>query len=153
MRYLTGILTTLTLLTAIILSGCDSSSNRMDATESAEIEPDRNSEIVSSEVHEEIRVFRLENADRFKEFNLAKSEIEKQIETESDEEVKDRLESKLDEYEEVQSDLDHEIDNFQVLKTDNWDEFKDNFSDKMDDLGKSLNDFFTTAGTNTSSIN
>lgn len=153
MRYLIGILTTFTLLAALVLFGCDSSSNRMDTAETSEIEPDRTSEIVSSEVHEEIRVFRLENADRFKEFNRTKSEIEQQIENESDEEVRDRLQQKLDEFEEAQNDLNHEIDNFQVKKTDDWDEFKDNFSDKMDDLGDSLNDFLSTDGTNTSSIN
>lgn len=153
MRYLTGILTTVTLIAAFALSGCDSSSNRMDTAETSEIETDRSSEIAASEVQEEVRVFRLENADRFREFNRTTTEIERQIENESDEEVKDRLETKLDEFQNTQNELKREIDNYQASNNDNWDEFKDSFSSKMDSLGDSLNDFFSNAGTNTSSIN
>lgn len=153
MRYLIKILTTLTLAGAFFLSGCDSSSNRMDTAETSEMNADHNSEMITSEVQEEVRVYRLENSDRFKEFNRTKSEIEQQIENEPDAEVRDSLQAELDRHEETQNELKREMDNYQASGRDNWDEFKDSFSDRMDDLGNSLNDFFSNRNTNTSSTN
>lgn len=147
MKQISAILTTVTLCAAIFLTGCDSSSNKMDEAETSVIEAAQDLEIAANEVIEEIRVYRLENSDRFKEFNRNTSEIERQIENESDEDVKNRLETKLEEHEKIQRELNRELDNFQVSESDNWDDFKDSFTNKMDDLGDSLNDFFAAANT------
>lgn len=151
MKFTIEILTIVTLFVGLILSGCDRSSNEIDNAITPAIETDRDSDITSNEVLEEVRVYRLENSDRFKEFNRTTSDLKREIENESNEEVKASLETKLEEHEEVQRELNHEIDNFQVSESDNWDEFKDNFSDKMDDFDASLNDFFSSVSTSTSS--
>lgn len=142
MKYPTGILTTIMLIAAFVLSGCDSPSNKMSDSETTEIESTQDSNIAANE--EEVRVYRVENADRFREFNRTKGDIELQIENESDEDVKAELETKLEGYSETQDELNRELDNYQLSESDNWDDFKDSFSDKMDDLGNSLDDFFTT---------
>jgi len=151
MKYPIGILTTVILFAALILSGCDRPSNEMADAEISVIEADRDLEIAKSEVEAELRIYRVENAERFKEFNRTTSDIKQQIRNESDEEVRDRLETKLDEHEATQRELKREIDNHKASERDNWDDFKDSFSDKMDDLGDSLNNFFST--TTTSSTN
>lgn len=145
MKYPTGILTTIMLMAAFVLSGCDSPSNKMSDSETTEIESTQDSDIAANE--EEVRLYRVENADRFREFNRTKGDIEQQIENESDEDVKAQLETKLDRYSETQDELNRELDNYQLSESDNWDDFKDSFSDKMDDLGNSLDDFFTTTTT------
>lgn len=145
MKYSTGILTTIMLIAVFVLSGCDSPSNKMSDSETTEIESTQDSDIAANE--EEVRVYRVDNSDRFKEFNRTKGDIEQQIENESDEDVKAELETKLDGYSETQSELNRELDNYQLSESDNWDDFKDSFSNKMDDLGNSLDDFFSTTTT------
>jgi hypothetical protein len=151
MKYSIGIITTVILFAALILSGCDRPSNNMENAETSVIEADRDSEIATSEVEEELRIYRAENAERFKEFNRTTSEIKQQIRNESDEEVRDRLKTMLDEHEATHRELKREIDNHKVSERDNWDDFKDSFSNRMDDFGDSLNNFFST--TTTSSTN
>lgn len=147
MKYSIGIISTVVLFAALILSGCDRPSNDMQNGETSVIESDRDSEIASGEMVEEVRVYRVENAERFREFNRSTSDIDQQIRNESDGEVKDRLQTKLDEHEETQRELNRELDNYQASERDNWEDFKDSFSSRMDDLGDSLDDFFSTTGT------
>lgn len=150
MKYPIIILTAVTLIAAFILSGCDSPSNRMENAETSVIEADRDLEIAKSEVDAELRIYRAENEDRIVEFNRTISEIKQEIENESDAEVRAELEEKLDEVEASHLELKREMDNYIASGRDNWDEFKDSFSDRMDDLGDSLENFFLTPNTTTS---
>lgn len=147
MKYSIGILTTVTLFAAFVLSGCDSPSNKMEKAETSVIEANRDLEIATSEVEAELEMYRAENADRLIEFNRTISKIKQQIKNESDKEVRDRLETKLDGYEATQRELKREMANYKVSGRENWDVFKDSFSNRMDDLGNSLKDFFSTSST------
>lgn len=148
MKYSIGIVTTVILFTAFIMSGCDRPSNEMQDTETTVTETNRDLDMENNEVDAELRTFRTENAERFKELNRTKSEIREQIRNESDSEVKNRLELRLEELEETQRELKREMDNYKASGKDNWDNFKDSFSDRMDDLGDSLDDFFSTTNNN-----
>ncbi|WP_340105849.1 hypothetical protein [Rhodohalobacter sp. 8-1] len=147
MKQIPGILTTVTLCAAIFLTGCDSSSNKMDEAETAVIEANRDLEIATSEVVAELRIYREKNADRIMEYNRAISDIKKKINNESKSDIKARYETKLDGFEATHRDLKREMDNYEASGKENWDDFKVNFSNKMDDLGDSLNDFFAAANT------
>lgn len=153
MKYSIGILTTVALFAAFILSGCDRPSNKMEDAETSVIEANRDLEIATSEVKAELQIYRAENANRMVEYNRTIEEIKQKINNESDSEVRARHETKLERYEANHRDLKHEMDNYKVSGRENWDDFKDSFSDRMDDLGDSLNDFFSTASTTTSSRN
>lgn len=150
MSYSVVFVTTITLIAAFMLSGCDSPSNKMDKAEASVIEAERDLKIAKSEVEAELQMYREENANRITEYNRTISEIEQKIENESDKEVKDRLEIKLDEVEESHHELKREIDNYEASGRENWDDFKDNFTNRMDDLGTSLKDFFSSSDTNSS---
>lgn len=152
MKYSIGILITVTLIAVFVLSGCDSPSKKMENVETSVIEVNRDLEIAQSKVKAEVRIYRAKNADRIKEFNRTISGIKKKIENESDLEVRESLEKKLDEFETIHRALKREMDNYQASGREHWDEFKDSFSNRMDDLGNSLEDFFSTQNT-TSSIN
>jgi ribosome-interacting GTPase 1 len=150
MKYSIGILTTVTLIAALVLSGCDSPSNKMENAETSVIEANRDLEIAKSEVEAELRIYRIENADRMTEYNRTIEEIKEKINNESDSEVRVRHETRLEEYETKHRELKREMDTYRVSGKENWDNFKDSFSDRMDDLGDSLNVFFTTSRTTSS---
>jgi F0F1-type ATP synthase membrane subunit b/b' len=152
MKLTTIVLIPVVLIAAFVLSGCDSPSKKMEKAETSVIEAKRDLEIATSEVEAELSLYRAENADRIMEYNRTISGIKKKIENESDKEVKEKLKMKLDEYETTHNDLKREINNYKASGKESWDDFKDSFSSRMDDLGNSLDNFFSTTGA-TSSIN
>lgn len=144
MKYSVGLLTTVTLMAALVLSACESSSRKMDKAETSVIEANRDLEIAKSEVQAELNIYRAEYADRNIEFNRTISEIKQKIENESDLEIKEQLGKKLDKLEATHRDLRREMNNFQATGKENWNDFKDSFSNRVDDLGSSLKNFFST---------
>ncbi|MFO7847525.1 MAG: hypothetical protein R6V27_13250 [Balneolaceae bacterium] len=153
MKHTAEILTTITLIAAFVLSGCDSQSNKMDETETSAIEANQEMENATNEVKAELSTYRAENSDRIMEYNRTISDIKKEIRNESDSDIRDGHEARLTGFETTHDDLKREIDNYKVSDSENWGDFKDSFSDRMDDLGDSLDDFFSTSATTTSSIN
>jgi hypothetical protein len=148
-----GILTTVTLIAAFVLSGCDSPSNKMEDAEISVIEANRDLEIAKSEVEAEVRIYRAENAERIMEYNRTISDIKRNINNETDSEVRARHETRLEGFEATHRELKREMDNYSASGRENWDNFKDSFSNRMEDLGDSLDDFFSTTGATTSSRN
>lgn len=150
MKYSIGILTTITLITAFVLSACDNRPNKVEKAEASVIEAERDLEIAKSEVEAELRLYRAENEELIKEYNRTIYDIKQKIENESDLEVREKLQSKLDKLEKSHRALKREMDNYQVSGKENWDEFKESFSDRMDELGNSLEAFFSTPATTSS---
>ncbi|PKD44328.1 hypothetical protein [Rhodohalobacter barkolensis] len=146
MKHSISLLATLTLIAGFILSGCDSPSNKMQDAETSVIEADRDLEIAKSEVEAELKMYRAENDERIMEYNRTIGEIKKKIENESDTDIKVKQVEKLAEYEATHRELEREMDNYKATGRENWDDFKDSFSSRMDDLENSLDDFFTTSG-------
>jgi basic membrane lipoprotein Med (substrate-binding protein (PBP1-ABC) superfamily) len=153
MKHSISLLAILSLIAGIILSGCETPSNKMQDAETSVIEANRDLEIAKSEVEAEIKMYRAKNDERIMEFNRTIGEIKKKLENESDTDVKDRVEEKLAEYEATHRELEREMDNYKATGRENWDDFKDSFSSRMNDLGDSLDDFFTTSGITDTSIN
>jgi len=151
MKYLIGILTIATLTASFALSGCNSSSEKMDAAELAVIEANRDYEIAKSKVEAELVIYRAKNADRIMEYNRSIAEIKQKINNESDRSVRNSLETKLDGYEETHRQLKREIDNYKASGKESWDAFEDSFSSRMDELGTALENFFASPDTKTSS--
>ncbi len=153
MKYTTGIVATITLFAGIFLMGCDRPSNEMENAEISVIEADRDLEIAKSKVEAEIKMYRAENDDLIMEYNRTISEIKRKINNETDAETKVRLEKKLTEHEATHRELKREMDNYKASDRENWDDFKDSFSSRMNDLGDSLDDFFSTSGITATSRN
>lgn len=153
MKHSISILTTLTLIAGFILAGCDNPSNKMQDAEISVIEADRDLEMAKSEVEAELKMYRTENDQRIMKYNRTIDEIKQKINNESDMDVKVRMEKNLAEHEVTHRELEREIDNYKSSGRENWDNFKDSFSSRMDDLEDSLDDFFTTTGNTGSSSN
>lgn len=147
MKYPIGILTTVILVAAFALSGCDSPSNKMEDAETSVIEANRDLEIATSEVEAELSIYRAEVSDRIMEFNRTISGIKQKIENESDMDVRVNLEKELNGLEVTHRELKREMDNYKASGRENWDDFKDSYSNRMDDLGDSLKDLFLNTST------
>lgn len=141
------VIISVTLIAAVVLSGCDRPSNKLEKAETSVIEANRDLEIAKSEVEAELRIYRVKSEERINEYNRAISEIKQDINNESNKEVKIKLEKQLDELEDSLEVLENEMENYKASGRENWDEFKDSFSSRMDDLGDSLKNFFSLSST------
>lgn len=150
MKYSTGILATVTLIAAFVMPSCDRPSNNVENAETSVVEANRDLEIARTELESELGIYRSEHANRIKGNNRTIGELKQQINTESDSDIRERHELRLEEYEQTNSELKREIDNYKVSNRENWDDFKDSFSGRMEALGDSLDNFFTNSGTTTS---
>ena len=150
MKYSIGILT-IALIATSVLSGCDRSSNRMENAETSAIETSDGIETTRNDVQEELRIYRTEAIERIEEFNQNIEEIKQEIDNETDADAKERLEKKLNELEDSNRELKSEMDDYKASGREDWEDFKDSFSNKMDDIGDSLDEFFSSSSI-TSSI-
>ncbi len=151
MKYSIGILTTVILIAAFVLSGCDRPSHdRMQDAEVSVIESNRDMEVAKAEVEADYRIYKTENENQLAEHNRTIEQIKQDINNESNPEVKARHENRLERYETNHRELSREMDNYRVSGRENWNSFKDSFSNRMDDLGDSLDNFFSTNRTTTS---
>lgn len=153
MNYSKIIIPTLTLITAFLLTSCDLKTSKVEKAEISVIEAQRDLEIAKNEVEAELKIYRVETAERIKEFNRDISKIKQKIDVETDKKVKLKLETQLNEYEASLRTLKSEMDNYKASGKENWEDFKDSFSNKMDDLGNSLMNFFSPSASTTSNVN
>jgi F0F1-type ATP synthase membrane subunit b/b' len=153
MKYSMKALAAVMLIAAFVLSGCDSRTDRMEEAEISAVESNRDLEIANSEMDAELQIFRIKHDGLIKENNRSIGQIKERIKNEADMEVRVRHEQKLAELEKENRDLKREIDNYKASEKEDWNDFKVSFNDKMDDLGESLKNFFSTGSTTTSSGN
>jgi tRNA G10 N-methylase Trm11 len=140
------LITTITLMFAFFVQSCDRSADNMERAEADLIEAERDLDIAQTEVEADVQIYRQETANDIRENNLAIADIKKKIQDE-DPERRAALEVRIAELEGANSDLKREIDNYRVTNRDNWNDFKDQFSSSMDDLGSSLDNFFSRTTT------
>ena len=145
MKHSIGILTTITLIAALVLSACDERSDSMQDAETSVIESNRDMEIAKAEMDAEYRIYKLENENRLDRYNRTIEGLKEDIRNEDDQEARARLETRHNEKVRKHRELKRELDNYNVSGRENWNDFKDSFSSKMDDFGDSLDNFFSTS--------
>ena len=151
MKYLIAKITTATLLAAFVVSGCDGTQNqnRVDRAQTSSIEAERDVEIAKAEVEAEHRIYKLENENRLTRYEQSIEQKKQEIRNESNPEVRARHQARLGELERMHRDLHREMNSYQASDRGNWEDFREDFSDRMDALGDSLSNFSTTSRTNT----
>lgn len=143
MKYPVITFLSLIIIAASALSGCKTKTEKMELAETSVINAEKDLEIAKSEVEAELRIFRAKTEKQIEGFNQGIKEIKQKIDAETDTEIKANLNKKLKAIENSHRELQSEMDNFKVSERDNWEEFKDNFAEKMHDLGNTLANFFT----------
>lgn len=134
-------ITTITIVFAFTALSCDSSPDRMERAQTSVIEAERDLDIAQAEIESEVRIYRQETANDIRENNMAIAVIKVRIENEEGE-AKATYKKRIADLERNNVNLKREIDNYRVTNSDHWNDFKQNFSSSMDDLGNSLDDFF-----------
>jgi TolA-binding protein len=140
------LITTFTILFAFTALSCDNSANKMERAQTDLIEAERDVNIAQAEIEADVRIYRQEMADDIRENNVAIADIKREIQNE-DPESRAAHEVRIAELERSNSDHKQRIDNYSITNRDSWDSFKKSFSSSMDDLGNSLNNFFSRSTT------
>jgi len=145
MKKSTIVITTITMMFAFTALSCERS-DKMERAQIDVIEAERDLSIAQTEVESEVRIFRQETANDIRKNNLAIADIKRRIQDE-DAESRAAHQVRVTELERKNNDLKRQMDNYSVTNRDHWESFKDQFSTNMDDLGNSLNNFFSRSST------
>jgi septal ring factor EnvC (AmiA/AmiB activator) len=140
------VFTTITIMFAFVALSCDRSSDKVERAQTSVIEAEKDLSIAKTEIEADARIYRNEMANEIKKNNTAISNIKQKIQNETSE-TRAAHEVRIAELERTNNDLKRQIDNYRVTNRDNWNTFKNDFSDSMDNLGNSLDNFFTRTAT------
>lgn len=146
MKSSTFAITMFAIIFAFTAQSCDRSSDNMESAQTDVIEADRDLEIAQSEIEADVQIYRQKTASDIRDNNLAISDIKDRIENE-DQDTRAAHHTRIAELEKENSDLKRKIDNYRITDRNNWDQFRDDFSSSMDDLGNSLDNFFSRTTT------
>ncbi|MCC5942156.1 MAG: hypothetical protein JJU37_11505 [Balneolaceae bacterium] len=129
------------IISPLLFSNCDRLSQNREQAEISEMEADRDLNISRDEVAAEIQTFRIEMAGKIRGHNRSIATIKRRI-TGNDGTSGIINEARIIELEAENRELRRTINNYSDLSRHNWDQFKEDFSVKIDNVGSSLNAFF-----------
>lgn len=128
---------------------CESSPGKTERGENQVMKSDRNVDMTESEVLAEVQIFRLKTANDIKANFRKIAAIKGTIKT-GEESERGSFEDKLEILDKANREMKRTIDNFTESGRVQWVVFQDEFSDSMDSLSNSLDNFF--AGLSTDSV-
>jgi hypothetical protein len=142
------IILAMALTSVLVIQGCDRNSTQQER-ETSVIQAERDMDIARSELQAEIKIYRLEAENGFRENNLSIAEIKQEIQTK---EITTRAAhiERVEDLERTNLNMKRQLDNYKHTTQVHWNAFKKDFSSAMNDLESSLDDFFSAA---TTSIN
>lgn len=143
MKYSIRSLSIITLIAASALVGCENNSRDMDRANVALVEAERDLKNAQNDVQAELQLFRADISERTEEFDNKIRDIKRKIRNETDDDIKENLEEKLEELEDSYAELKREMNNYNSSERTDWDKFRADFANKMDDFGDSIDDFFS----------
>lgn len=130
----------------IVFTSCDKSPENQEQAERSLVEAKREIGISRAKVTGEIQTFRIEMAGKIMENNRSIAEIKKRVQRENDS-VRVLNEARITTLQIENREMKRIIDNYADLSRHNWDEFKIEFTNDMDELGHSLKNFFENSDT------
>ncbi|MDZ7719889.1 MAG: hypothetical protein U5K72_13815 [Balneolaceae bacterium] len=139
--------TSLIIVSLSVFMACENSSQKMERAENPIAKSDRNVDMSESKVLAEVRMFRFKTANEIKANFRKIAAIKDKIKT-SDESLRENYEVNLEVLDEANREMKRTIDNFTESGRGEWTTFKDEFSDSMDGLANSLDNFFDASNTN-----
>lgn len=139
--------TSLLIASLSVFTACENSSQKMRSAENPVMKSDRDVNMSESEVLAEVRKFRFKTANEIKSNFRKIAAIQDTINT-RDESVRENYEDKLNVLDNANREMKRSIDNFTESGRGQWTTFRDEFSDSMDGLENSLNNFFAANSAN-----
>jgi DNA repair exonuclease SbcCD ATPase subunit len=139
----------LIVIAGFILAGCDSSSEKIsDAHENVKDAKDNVADaeydlyIAKQDSSEEYLKFKRESEDRINELDNQIAELKLKISKEKKNEQNESMEL-LNDLERRTAQMKKELKEYVATKDKDWIMFRDKYKKNMDDLGKSISNFFT----------
>lgn len=139
--------TSLMIASLSVFMACENSSQKMERVENPIMKSDRDVDMTESEVLAEVRRYRFKTANDIKANFRMIAAIQDTIDT-RDESLRKNYEDKLEALDNANRELKRSIDNFTESGRDQWTTFRDEFSDSMDGLANSLDNFFNAISIN-----
>lgn len=130
-----------------VFMACENSSQKMERAENPVVKSDRDVDMAESEVLAEVKMFRVKTANDIKANFRMIAAIQDTINT-GDESLRENYEDKLEVLDNANREMKRSIDNFTESGRDQWTIFRDEFSDSMDGLENSLDNFFDAISDN-----
>lgn len=130
-----------------VFMACENASQKMEREHSPIVKSDRNMDMTESEVLAEVQIFRFKTANEIKANFRRIAAIQDTIDT-KDENLRENYEDKLEALDNANREMKRTIDNFTESGRDQWTIFKVEFSDSMDGLANSLDNFFAAISDN-----
>jgi len=142
------VLTTFLMLT--ILIACDSSAKKVEnarenvqtSKENVTTAQDDLNQAVKDSAYE-YQTFKKESEDRIRKYELNIAELKNKIAKEKIE-GKTQYQKTVNDLEQKTADLKRNLNEYKVENKDKWEAFKIKFNRNMDDLGKSITNFFSS---------
>ena len=156
MKNIQLIVISIAIATAGLFTGCDFYADRVESAELSKIEAERELDITQSEIQGEIQIFRREMADKIMENNRSVADIKRKINSgdrwsaakidrkinRGDSSVRVTQEARILDLQLENREMKRSIDNYSDLSRYNWDTFKKEFKEDIEELGISFNTFF-----------
>ncbi len=130
-----------------VFMACENSTQKTERAETPVMKSDRDMDMTESEVLAEVRKFRFETAKDIKANFRMIAAIQDTIDTRG-ESVRENYEDKLEALDNANREMKRSIDNFTESGRDKWTIFREVFSDSMDGLENSLDNFFAAISIN-----
>lgn len=135
-----SILTIATFITAIAITSCTSSEQKVENAKAEAIEAAANLNNANEEYIADMESYRKTTAERIEANNQSIAEFKKRIENEK-KEAKADYNKRIEELEKKNSDIKKKMDDYKAEGKSNWESFKAEFSRDMDELGNAISSF------------
>ncbi len=132
-----------TLITGVILTSCNTASEKVDNAEKNVVEANKDLVNTNKEYLADVEKYRKETADKIAANDKSIADFKARIEHEK-KEARAEYKQKITALEQKNSDLKKKIDAFKAEGKEEWEKFKVEFSKDMDELGTAFVNFFSS---------
>lgn len=130
------------LLTAVVLTSCNNSGEKLENAEENLKEANQELNEANEEYLLEIENYKRETAAKNEKNQQSIIEFEARIAGEK-KEVREEYQKKIAELEQKNTDTKRRLDNYKAISKEEWEKFKAEFSHDMEEIGKAYNDLTT----------
>lgn len=130
-----------TFTTGAILTSCNSPAEKVENAEMDVVEADLKLAEANDEYLNDIAAYKVQTADKIAANQKSIDDFNKRIATEK-KEAKADYQMKIAELEAKNNDMKKKMDDYQAQGKENWEAFKAEFSQDMNDLGNAFANFF-----------
>ncbi|MEX2484062.1 MAG: hypothetical protein WED10_05875 [Brumimicrobium sp.] len=134
----------LTLIIAVItfMTGCSTPADKVENSQNDVIEAEHDLEKANAQYSKDVKNYRKKSRERINANNERIIEL-KSYSKKMDKKDRVKYEEKIDKLETKNDNLEERLDDYEAENEDNWESFKAEFNNDMDELGSALKSFTT----------